>query len=175
MMMSTEDLSRSRSAGPPDGRYYCRPGGGIFRWTSAGRSRSCDGYVPEYRCGARLPIAASCLATAVPVDGATTMPAAELAAALGIRPGDEVGVLDVAGVPAARVRRREPIGEVTVDATDIPWPVELPVTRLDVYVPVPNTSEMLLLSFSTPMDPIADAMVVLFDAIAGSLQWRTAS
>jgi hypothetical protein len=31
---------------------------------------------------------------------------------------------------------------------------------------------MLLLSFSTPMDPIADAMVALFDAIAGSLRWR---
>jgi hypothetical protein len=31
---------------------------------------------------------------------------------------------------------------------------------------------MLLLSFSTPIDAIADAMVGLFDAIAGSLRWR---
>lgn len=49
---------------------------------------------------------------------------------------------------------------------------ELAVTRLQVYIPVPNTAELLLLSFSTPIDPIADAMVTLFDAIAASLRWR---
>lgn len=119
-----------------------------------------------------LPIAASCLVTSVSVGSATTLPAAELAAALGNRPGDEVGVLDVAGVQAARVRRREEVGDVTVGDTDVPWPEELPVTRLDVYVPMPGRPEMLLLSFSTPMDPIADAMVALFDAIAGSLRWK---
>lgn len=119
------------------------------------------------------PVAASCLATRIPIGGATTLPAVELAAALGNRPGDEVGVLDVAGMQAARVRRREQVGEVPVGGgTDVPWPDELPITRLDVYVPVPGRQEMLLLSFSTPMDPIADAMVALFDAIAGSLRWK---
>jgi len=106
------------------------------------------------------------------VTGHHVLPAAELAAALGNQPGDEVGVLDVAGVRAARVRRREQVGGVAVGDTDVPWPEELPVTRLDVYVPVPGRPEMLLLSFSTPIDPIADAMVALFDAIAGSLRWQ---
>ncbi|MGH3871887.1 MAG: hypothetical protein ACRDSR_10310 [Pseudonocardiaceae bacterium] len=114
-----------------------------------------------------LPVAASCLVTVVATGAATALPAAELAALLGDRPDDEVGVLEVAGAPAARVRRREPV------TGDLPTG-ELAVTRLQVYVPVPGTSEMLLLSFSTPIDPIADAMVALFDAIAGSLQWRQA-
>ncbi|MGH3721037.1 MAG: hypothetical protein ACRDRI_19760 [Pseudonocardiaceae bacterium] len=114
-----------------------------------------------------LPVAASCLVTVVPSGAATALPAAELAALLGERPGDEVGVLEVAWAPAARVRRREPVTEADGLSTG-----ELAVTRLQVYVPVPNTPEMLLLSFSTPMDPIADAMVALFDAIAGSLRWR---
>ena len=65
------------------------------------------------------------------------------------------------------MRRREPVTDADGLSTG-----ELAVTRLQVYVPVPNRTEMLLLSFSTPMDPIADAMVTLFDAIAGSLRWK---
>jgi hypothetical protein len=114
-----------------------------------------------------LPVAASCLVTVVPTGAVTALPAAELAGMMAERPGDEVGVLEVAGAPAARVRRREPVTDADGLSTG-----ELAVTRLQVYVPVPNTAEMLLLSFSTPMDPIADAMVTLFDAIAGSLRWR---
>jgi hypothetical protein len=68
---------------------------------------------------------------------------------------------------AARVRRRDPVTDTEGLSTG-----KLAVTRLQVYVPVPNTTEMLLLSFSTPIDPIADAMVALFDAIAGSLRWK---
>ncbi len=113
-----------------------------------------------------LPVAASCLATVVPVGFGTALPATELAALMGDRPDDEVGVLEVAGAPAARVRRREPVGDEHGQSTG-----ELAVTRLQVYVPVPNAAQMLLLSFSTPIDPIADAMVALFDAIAGSLCW----
>jgi hypothetical protein len=56
-----------------------------------------------------LPVAASCLVTVVPTGAATALPAAELAALMRERPGDEVGVLEVAGAPAARVRRREPV------------------------------------------------------------------
>jgi hypothetical protein len=116
-----------------------------------------------------LPVAASCLVTVVPTGAATALPAAELAALMRERPGDEVGVLEVAGAPAARVRRREPVTDADGLSSG-----ELAITRLQVYVPVPHTTEMLLLSFSTPMDPIADAMVALFDAIAGSLHWRQA-
>jgi hypothetical protein len=114
-----------------------------------------------------LPVAASCLVTAVPIGFGTALPATELAELLGDQPGDEVGVLDVAGASAARVRRREAVTDEDGMSTG-----DLAVTRLQVYVPVPNTTEMLLLSFSTPIDPIADAMVGLFDAIAGSLRWR---
>jgi hypothetical protein len=114
-----------------------------------------------------LPVAASCLVTVVPVGFGTALPATEVAALMGDQPGDEVGVLEVAGEPAARVRRREPVTDAEGLSTK-----ELAVTRLQVYVPVPKTAEMLLLSFSTPMDPIADAMVALFDAIAGSLRWK---
>ncbi len=113
-----------------------------------------------------LPVAATCLVTVVPTGVGAALPPAELAAIMGDRPDDEVGVLEVAGAPAARVRRREPVDEAGISTG------ELPVTRLQVYVPVPNKAEMLLLSFSTPIDPIADAMVTLFDAIAGSLRWR---
>lgn len=114
-----------------------------------------------------LPVAASCLVTLVSVRFGTALSATELAAMMGDRPGDEVGVLEVAGTLAARVRRREPVTDTDGLSTG-----ELAVTRLQVYVPVPNTTEILLLSFSTPMDPIADAMVTLFDAIAGSLRWK---
>lgn len=114
-----------------------------------------------------LPVAASCLVTVVPVGLGTALPAAEVAALMGDRHGDEVGVLEVAGALAARVRRREPVTDTDGLSTG-----KLAVTRLQVYVPVPNTTEILLLSFSTPMDPIADAMVTLFDAIAGSLRWK---
>ncbi len=113
-----------------------------------------------------LPVAATCLVTVVPTGVGTALPPAELAAIMGDRPDDEAGVLEVAGAPAARVRRREPVDEAGISTG------ELPVTRLQVYVPVPNKAEMLLLSFSTPIDPIADAMVALFEAIAGSLRWR---
>ena len=119
----------------------------------------------DLMCG--LPVAASCLVTVVPTGVGAALPAAELAAMMGDQPDDEVGVLEVAGAPAARVRRREPVTEADGFATG-----ELPVTRVQVYVPVPNKTETLLLSFSTPIDPIADAMVALFDAIAGSLRWR---
>jgi len=116
-----------------------------------------------------LPVAASCLVTVVPIGLGTALPATEVAALMGDQPGDEVGVLEVAGAPAARVRRREPLTDGEGLSTG-----ELAVTRLQVYVPVPKTTEMLLLSFSTPIDPIADAMVALFDAIAGSLRWTQA-
>ncbi len=114
-----------------------------------------------------LPVAASCLVTVVPVNLGTALPARDLASLMGDQPGDEVGVLEVAGAPAARVRRREPVTDTDGLSTG-----ELAVTRLQVYVSVPHATEMLLLSFSTPIDPIADAMVALFDAIACSLQWR---
>lgn len=48
-------------------------------------------------------------------------------------------------------------------------------TIVEYFVAVPGRDESLMLTFSTPMEPIADAMVELFDAIAGTLRWRSAS
>jgi hypothetical protein len=44
-------------------------------------------------------------------------------------------------------------------------------TILDVYVPVPESGAYLVLSFSTPLDALADAMIGLFDSIASTLRW----
>lgn len=48
---------------------------------------------------------------------------------------------------------------------------ELPTTTVKYYVPVPATEELLILSFSTPLDPLARQMVGLFDAVADTLHW----
>ncbi|MFF5491944.1 hypothetical protein [Streptomyces aquilus] len=45
-------------------------------------------------------------------------------------------------------------------------------TVVEYFVPVPGRDEVLMLTFSTPLEPIADAMVELFDAIAGTLRWQ---
>ncbi|MFJ3139075.1 hypothetical protein ACIRG8_23500 [Streptomyces sp. NPDC102359] len=42
---------------------------------------------------------------------------------------------------------------------------------VEYHVPVPGTAQYLLLTFSTPLEPVADAMAGLFDAIASSLTW----
>lgn len=47
----------------------------------------------------------------------------------------------------------------------------LPTTTLTYYVRVPASKRWLLLDFSTPVDPLADRMVELFDAVAGTLHW----
>jgi hypothetical protein len=47
------------------------------------------------------------------------------------------------------------------------------VTSLDLHVPVPDSSAWLLLSFSTPLAPLADALVGMFDAVAGTLRWTS--
>ncbi|MBD0843084.1 MULTISPECIES: hypothetical protein [unclassified Streptomyces] len=78
----------------------------------------------------------------------------------------EVGVaqLEVAGT-AVRVRRRDaPDPENQMGNT-------LPTTTLTYYVPIPATDRWLMLNFSTPVDPLADQMVRLFDTVAGTLHW----
>ncbi len=44
-------------------------------------------------------------------------------------------------------------------------------TALDVHVAVPESGAYLVLSFSTPLDALADAMIGLFDSIASTLRW----
>jgi hypothetical protein len=68
--------------------------------------------------------------------------------------GAQVSILDLPAGQAVRVRSEDP-----------------PVTSLDIHIPIPGSSAYLLLSFSTPLAPLADALVGMFDAIAGTLRW----
>lgn len=111
-----------------------------------------------------VPIPASLVISLTPPapDGRTVTPE-QLARTL---PGDrEVSLADLPAGTAVRTRRQvvppegDPSGNI------------LPVTNLDLYVPVPASGSYLVLAFSTSLDPLADSMVGLFDAIAGTLQW----
>jgi hypothetical protein len=68
--------------------------------------------------------------------------------------GRQVSIMDLPAGQAVRVRSEHP-----------------PVTNLDIHVPVPGSSAYLLLSFSTPLAPLAGALVEMFDVIAGTLRW----
>ncbi|MEU1081458.1 hypothetical protein ABZ368_14625 [Streptomyces sp. NPDC005908] len=48
---------------------------------------------------------------------------------------------------------------------------ELPTTTVKYYVPIPAADEWLIMSFATPLDPLAKQMVGLFDAVADTLHW----
>lgn len=81
-------------------------------------------------------------------------------------PEPEVGVVTLpAAGRAVRQRRRDaPDPSSQLGST-------LPNTLVTYYVPIPATKSWLLLNFSTPMDPLADQMVELFDVVAGTLHW----
>jgi hypothetical protein len=67
--------------------------------------------------------------------------------------GAEVSVTGLPAGQAVRVRRRASM------------------TSLDIHVPDPAGGGYLMLSFSAPLDELADAMVALFDSIASTLTW----
>lgn len=63
---------------------------------------------------------------------------------------------------------RELVGPDAVTA-----PTQPPTSRaVDVFVPVPDVDLTLLLSFSTPVRPLFDALTELFTAIAATVQFR---
>lgn len=114
-----------------------------------------------------LTVPASLLVTLVPEEG-PGVPVDELAGYLAERGGPaeyEVTVEELPAGQSVRTRAR------TVPAADDPSGNTLPVTSVDYHVPVPGSGAYLMLSFSTPLDPIADAMADLFDAVALSLKW----
>lgn len=84
--------------------------------------------------------------------------------------GDAVGVVDneqvsIAGLDGLRRRRRAPM--------DLPEgaPADMEVweTHLD-YVLATGPDDYLLLNYATATDPIADELVILFDAITSTLR-----
>ncbi|WP_121748554.1 hypothetical protein [Streptomyces sp. E2N166] len=117
-------------------------------------------------------VPASLLVSLAPLRHAEPLPAEDLARAFAEEakeadPGEapEITVEELAAGTAVRVRRlsRQP-GENGPDGDHVSVSVEY-------HLPVPGTTAFLLLTFSTPLEPIADAMAGLFDAIAGSLTW----
>ena len=105
-----------------------------------------------------IPLAASCLISyldkgqEVPLD----MLAAEFAAE-DDEAGGSVSLTEAGGFSAVRWR-------YTDDG----------ITRLDYFLPMPGRpTGFLVMAFGTPMEPLADALVTLFDAMAQSLRWQS--
>jgi hypothetical protein len=79
----------------------------------------------------------------------------------------EVGLVTLpAAGRAARLLRRERTKQSRKLGS------EFADTVVEYFVPVPDRDEVLMLTFSTPLEPIADAMVGLFDAVAETLRWQ---
>lgn len=113
------------------------------------------------QAAAGLPLSASLVVTLTPLHQQEGMlvPPGRLAEVLASR-SDEVTLVGLPAGRAVRARRRIAGSEGRPQ-----------VTNLDVHVPVPESSAYLVLSFSTPLAPLADAMVGLFDSISETLRW----
>jgi hypothetical protein len=94
----------------------------------------------------------------VPSAGSQVVTAQELAGSLS---GDErqATVVSLPAGQAVRVLRRARSADESESAI------------LEVFVPVPHYGEWLLLSFATPLGPLAPALTKLFDAICTTLRW----
>ncbi len=117
-----------------------------------------------------LPLAATLVVTVLPETLPADVPAQVLAQVLAEAPNAEPTVVTVAGQEVPAVRRSE--ARRFADVGDGLGSSRVVLTGLDVYVPFPDRSRILLLTFRTPLEPIAAAMTTLFEAIAGSLRWR---
>lgn len=121
---------------------------------------------------AGMPVPASALVTHLQPDGGD--PVAGLlerfAAGTGGLDVAELDVVEVAAAPAVRrlATRRERVAPVG----DLPGGV-LTATQLDYAVPVPGSSGVLVLTFSTPIEQLGPPLVQLFDVMATSLRWVT--
>ncbi|MFE2050364.1 hypothetical protein ACFXAS_17875 [Streptomyces sp. NPDC059459] len=120
-----------------------------------------------------LTIPASLLIIFLPAPSSGTSPSLEAVANRLASDGQsEVEILELAAGPAVRVRRATG-GPEQAPPAGLPGEAEeaLPSVTLDYQVSVPGTGSYVLMTFSTPLVQIADAMVELFDAVAGSLTW----
>lgn len=79
--------------------------------------------------------------------------------------GHDADLVDLPAGTGVRTQTRTP------PEPDDPLGRTLPTTGVEIRVPVPGSGAWLLMSFSTPVEPLADAFVALFDAVAGSLAW----
>lgn len=115
---------------------------------------------------AGVPLSASLLVSSVPL-GAP----AELGqlAERNRSAGRDVDQVQLPAGTALRTAWREASPQLAADDDDgEPMPA---TTCLDLHLPVPDAPRVLLLQFRTPMEPLADVLVELFDAIAETLRW----
>jgi len=107
---------------------------------------------------AGVPLAASLVIFLIPPPGTQVVTAQNLARSLS-EAERQAAVVDLPAGQAVRVLGRTPSPDESASAT------------LEVFVPVPHSGEWLLLSFSTPLGPLALALTKLFDAICITLRW----
>ncbi|MEU7383700.1 MULTISPECIES: hypothetical protein [unclassified Streptomyces] len=111
-------------------------------------------------------IPASLLVTLAPLRHPEPLPLEALAQRFADEGEGSVSLEELRSGPAVRVRRLMPQAGDEEGAE--PRRNSLSV---EYHLPVPATAAFLLLTFSTPLEAIADAMAGLFDAIADSLTW----
>jgi hypothetical protein len=99
-----------------------------------------------------IPLAASCLISYA--ESTDPIPLGALAQQLR-DDGQDISETPIAGRTAIRHRYQEDL-----------------ITRLDYHLKVPGRSGLMTLAFATPLEPLADAMSTLFDAIAESMRWH---
>ncbi|MFJ1650443.1 hypothetical protein ACIOC2_03315 [Streptomyces sp. NPDC088337] len=111
-------------------------------------------------------IPASLLVTLAPLRHPEPLPLEALAQRFADGGEGSVTVEELRSGSAVRIRRLMPQagGEEGTEPMHNSLSVEY-------HLPVPGTTAFLLLTFSTPLEAIADAMAGLFDAIADSLTW----
>ncbi|MFI6661726.1 hypothetical protein ACIBL8_40115 [Streptomyces sp. NPDC050523] len=130
-------------------------------------------YISLQQAGA-LTIPASLLISLLsPRDRGAAMPSIkDMAKALDAEgtSGRSVSLVEITAGRALKVRT-DPEGSPSRPTTDEDE-YALPSVVVDYQLCIPRSEMHLLLTFSTPLVQIADAMVELFDAIAGSLAWK---
>jgi hypothetical protein len=113
------------------------------------------------------PISAACVVSYLPAGaGEARAESADLLPLI-VAPGRDAvtDLTPVAGGMALRYRYRGAMRPEADHSGD------LPATHVDYLVEVPGGAAHLLLSFSTVTEPVVEALVTLFEAIAMSLRW----
>ncbi|MEU9735730.1 hypothetical protein [Streptomyces sp. NPDC048002] len=134
------------------------------RAAKAHRSGGIELYLSLQQVGP-FTIPASLLVTLAPLRHPEPLPPRTLAEVLAADGEGTVSVEELPSGPAVRVRR--PARQRDPETEGRPHDS----VTVEYHVPVPGAAAFLLLTFSTPLEPIADAMAELFDAVASSLMW----
>lgn len=116
---------------------------------------------------AGVPLSASLVVTAVAAPrGLATASTASLARRIAEDGAGEVAVVDLPCGPAVRHRRVGPWAETrALGAPD-------DSVAVDYLLPVPGDGGWVVLSFSTPLVPLAEPMADLFEALASTARWE---